>query len=150
MEKFEGEDEMLEKYEVYMKMLQLFKDLPSSRSWKDMLEMPYCKEHLKVPTLWSHGGGRGFSLGPVGGHWGRDFLLGPGRGTGGGTSCLVLGEGTGGGASCLVQGEGTGGGASHLVQGEWLRTRICLMPRGMFCFSQKVLECYGRGNRSDG
>ncbi|XP_064406559.1 zinc finger ZZ-type and EF-hand domain-containing protein 1-like isoform X2 [Halichondria panicea] len=47
MEKFEGEDEMLEKYEVYMKMLQLFNDLPSSQSWKEMLEMPYCMEHLK-------------------------------------------------------------------------------------------------------
>ena len=48
MEKFEGEDEMLEKYEVYMKMLQLFNDLPSSQSWKEMLEIPYCMEHLKV------------------------------------------------------------------------------------------------------
>ena len=113
MEKFEGEDEMLEKYEVYMKMLQLFKDLPSSQTWKDMLEMPYCKEHLKVPTLGLMAGeGRGFSLGPVRGHWGMGFLLDPGG---------------------VVRWLGCG------------RTRICLMPQGVFCFSQKVLECYARG-----
>ena len=48
MEKFENEDEMLSRYEIHMKLLQMFKDLPSNRNWRNMMETDYCTQHMKV------------------------------------------------------------------------------------------------------
>ena len=48
MDKFEEEKEMLENYAVYMKLNEIFEGLPSNKSWKNMMDMPYCKEHVKV------------------------------------------------------------------------------------------------------
>ncbi len=48
VDKFQDEEAMLKEYAVHMKMLEVYRGLTSSQSWKDMLTHPYCLENLKV------------------------------------------------------------------------------------------------------
>lgn len=46
--KFEGEDEMLRRYKVHMKMKEKFEDLQSRGKWKELLEEAEGEQELKV------------------------------------------------------------------------------------------------------
>jgi hypothetical protein len=48
VKKFEGEEEILKRYEIHMKLLEKFKKLSPGGSWKDLMESTLAQENSKV------------------------------------------------------------------------------------------------------
>lgn len=48
VDKFEGEDEMLRRYEFHMELMKKFKDLTAHGSWRSLLDMAEGEQELKV------------------------------------------------------------------------------------------------------
>lgn len=54
MEKFEGEEEMLKRYAIHMKLLESFKKLAPGDSWKDLMESPEAQKNSKVISFYDY------------------------------------------------------------------------------------------------